>query len=281
MSDDLPSFPTRQLPPLPSTLPQRNIFLSHATYAGLSFSLQQLSIVEDHDKCLTLPPYLSSKRVQRRDLKDHPVVTMSPTAHQFKFFPHTQIAVPPRPFATPTDQAFLEQNPPKYAKRAYSCAFTPGRVPLLVTKRPRHHPREKPTRLRTGKPVKTGIHEDIWNLILRQTDPRTLLNLRATCRSFYQMLDKPSLWKECRQNMLRYTPPPPDGLHERQYVQLLEGSGCMSCGVKKTRKVQWAFLCRLCDKCFRSKTMTVRQSVFVYAKFTDMLRRLLRLKRLT
>jgi len=187
---------------------------------------------------------------------DQHAKTPTPAALHYPFFPHTEILVPPRPFTVPTDQAFLEQYPPR-EKRNHVTAFESGRPRVPNPKRRRIEPREKATKLRKNKPVQAPVNGDIWDHVFRYTDPRTLLGLRTTCKTFHLTLQQEALWKECRENRLPDAPEPPTGLCERRYMDLLEGSGCLGCGVRKSKRVQWAFLARFCEKCFKDKTMTV------------------------
>ncbi len=126
-------------------------------------------------------------------------------------------------------------------------------------KRPRYNPREKPTKLRRNRIVTTNVSTDAWSHIFAFTDPKTLLELRYTCKTFHDILARESLWKECRINMLgEDCPPPPDGMCESRYMDLLVGQGCMGCGSPKVRKPQWAFWRRYCWRCFKAKTFKVR-----------------------
>lgn len=242
------NLPFRQLPPLPSHSPLPRSSVSLNRYALPTLAPTDPTSHFHLGRVLPSQPSFSQQQ---------PAVPMASSA-DLPVFPHTQILVPPRPFTVPTDQAFLEEFPPKAAKRSHAKAFSAGRPRLAETKKPRYDPRARPTKLRIDKPVQANIHPDIWDQVFRFTDSRTLLSLRATCRTFYHILGRSSIWSDCRTNTTADAPPPPPNFEERHYVDLLEGSGCTSCGARKTRRVQWAFLSRFCDKCFKTKTMTVK-----------------------
>lgn len=55
-------------------------------------------------------------------------------------------------------------------------------------------------------------------------------------------------------------PPPPPGLTEQQYADLLVGTGCQNrgCNDKKARKTYWAFQRRWCDSCLKKNVIMVR-----------------------
>ncbi len=140
--------------------------------------------------------------------------------------------------------------------------------PLLGTKRSNvqlaangpKRPRFK-TRPRNPRQGHNGIVPfpmDIWAIILRFTDPKTMLQARLICRDVRELLQYESVWADFRLNYFgNDTPPPPDGLNEFQYIDLLASYGCMCCGKKNVRKVYWAFLRRWCKGCFATKTIKV------------------------
>lgn len=247
-----PTHPWRQLPPLPSCFPLPGKPISLTRYSHIEVPLRHCVSGPSTPDFTLLP--LDQPR------EEHSAFSTLPSIHH-PFFPHTKIPIPPHPFTVPTDKAFLRDHPPRFHgnKRAHDMAFPVGRPRSESTQKEVYNPRKKPTRLRIDKPVKADVHADIWEEIFRVTDPNTLLGLRSTCKIFHEILSKEALWKQCRGNMFRDSPPPPKGLSEPRYMDLLAGSGCMTCSIKRTKRVQWAFKSRLCDKCFTTRTMKVRE----------------------
>lgn len=115
-----------------------------------------------------------------------------------------------------------------------------------------------PTRLRKGNDVKTSVPMDVWAVIFEYSEPKVLFQMRRVSRAFADLLSYESVWKKCRiHHYGSRLPPPPAGLKEHQYLDLLEGQGCMACDNKATRKTYWAYLARWCEKCFTNKTLKV------------------------
>ena len=95
--------------------------------------------------------------------------------------------------------------------------------------------------------------------------PANLFILTQVCRKFREYLFAPNsvatqqIWKESR---LQFIPPedmpPPEGLSEEKYVELLMTErGCQICrkvNVKKCR-IYWEFQVRCCGKCFLKNTI--------------------------
>ncbi|CAG8616929.1 4587_t:CDS:2 [Cetraspora pellucida] len=48
--------------------------------------------------------------------------------------------------------------------------------------------------------------------------------------------------------------PPPDGITQEQYHELLNNRGCQFCNKSRIRKIYWVFRVRCCGLCFKSKT---------------------------
>jgi len=202
-----------------------------------------------------LSPETSQKSTIKNATYEHPV-----TKHDL----HSQNSRRPfgmRPVSLADTQAsFLAGHSPQGTKRSLN-AHLGGRPRKEAEKlkRPRYSPRENPTKLRRNRIVTTFVSADAWSHIFAFTDPKTLLELRYTCKTFHDILARESLWKECRINMLgEDCPPPPEGLRESRYMDLLVGQGCMGCGSPKVRKPQWAFWRRYCWRCFKAKTFKVR-----------------------
>jgi len=116
----------------------------------------------------------------------------------------------------------------------------------------------RPTRLRKGKDVKASVPIDVWNIIFQYSEPKVLFQMRKVSRGFAKLLAYEGVWKECRVHYYGPgLPPPPAGLKEAQYLNLLEGQGCMACENKATRKTYWAYMARWCERCFVAKTLKV------------------------
>lgn len=117
-----------------------------------------------------------------------------------------------------------------------------------------------PTKLSARRAVKTEIHADAWHVIFTHCDPSMLFALKSVNREFRKLLEYEGTWKKCRVNNYgEDVPPPPAGLKEYQYLDLLDGQkDCMSCGQKGIRKTYWPFLRRWCKSCFKKKTMKVQ-----------------------
>ena len=116
------------------------------------------------------------------------------------------------------------------------------------------------TILRKNHPVLARIPLDVWQRVFSFCPLDFLFKTRKTCSGFRAALSYESAWKECRiSNYGTDHPQPPPGFNEMQYADLLSGIGCQGkgCGDKKARKTYWAFQRRWCDKCLKSKTITV------------------------
>ncbi|RIB21938.1 hypothetical protein C2G38_2034002 [Gigaspora rosea] len=48
--------------------------------------------------------------------------------------------------------------------------------------------------------------------------------------------------------------PPPDGITQEQYHELLNNRGCQFCNKSRIRKIYWVFRIRCCGLCFKTKT---------------------------
>ena len=78
------------------------------------------------------------------------------------------------------------------------------------------------------------------------------------CRKFREFLCAPNsfstqqIWKKSR---LQFTKnkPPPKGMDEKKYIELLMTEGCQTCKRVKECKIYWEFGIRRCKKC---KTVT-------------------------
>lgn len=121
----------------------------------------------------------------------------------------------------------------------------------------------KAPRFRPSRPVGNAdsIYADVWIRILSFCDPKFLLEARTIDRHRSRLLAEYSLiWTESRINHYGSDMPDcPQGLSEKQYVELLAGRGCQNsqCSRGETQKVHWHFQLRLCTDCFVEKTMRV------------------------
>ena len=135
-------------------------------------------------------------------------------------------------------------------------------IPLAQRKNRGGRPRTKKVevnknhklKLRKNSPIKAEIPLDIWHQVFMQCPPRFLLKARTVHRSWLEALQYESTWIQARKNHYgTELPPPPPGLTELQYADLLCGVGCQSkgCTDQKARKTYWGFLRRWCDNCLK------------------------------
>jgi hypothetical protein len=105
--------------------------------------------------------------------------------------------------------------------------------------------------------AKYQLDHVIWMRILEFTPVQFLGKARLICKDFRAMVDKfSSIYVNCRkENYGRNMPPPPLGLTERQYSNLLGGKGCLEpdCDDKKASRTHWSWAKRWCVKCWKSK----------------------------
>ncbi|CAI2174119.1 17876_t:CDS:2 [Funneliformis geosporum] len=99
--------------------------------------------------------------------------------------------------------------------------------------------------------------------------PSDLFILSKVCRKFYCYLSAPNsfstqqIWKKSRLKfMTNDLMPPPNGMNEKCYVELLiTERGCQICKINKKCKIYWEFGVRCCSKCFSEKTIMVESYV--------------------
>ncbi|KAI9818117.1 MAG: hypothetical protein M1827_000742 [Pycnora praestabilis] len=121
---------------------------------------------------------------------------------------------------------------------------------------PKRYKSNGPTKLRKGREVETKLSMDVWELILSFCPSTFLFRARQINKSFHRALIYESAWKKNRiQNNGEDMPNPLPGMKEWDYVNLLEGLGCMDCKNPKTRKCYWAFQKRWCKECLAKNTM--------------------------
>jgi hypothetical protein len=93
--------------------------------------------------------------------------------------------------------------------------------------------------------------------ILEFTPVQFLGKARLICKEFRAMVDTfTSIYVNCRkENFGHDMPPPPLGLTERQYSNLLRGKGCLTpgCTDKNALRTHWSWAKRWCAKCWKSK----------------------------
>src|SRR5581483_10642906 len=91
--------------------------------------------------------------------------------------------------------------------------------------------------------------------------PADLFTLSQVCRKFRGYLCAPNsfstqrIWKK---SSLQFTisEPPPKGMDEKIYIELLMTKGCQICKQIKECEIYWEFEIRCCKKCFLKKTVT-------------------------
>jgi hypothetical protein len=92
--------------------------------------------------------------------------------------------------------------------------------------------------------------------ILEFAPPAFLGKARLINSSFKGLVDQfTSIYVNCRkENFGSDMPPPPQGLTERQYTNLLNGGkGCMSCDDTKATRAHWSWAKRWCTICWKKK----------------------------
>jgi hypothetical protein len=92
--------------------------------------------------------------------------------------------------------------------------------------------------------------------------PTDLFTLSQVCRKFHEYLSASNsfstqqIWKNSRLQFTERRKPPPKGMNERKYVELLmEERGCQICKRNKKCKIYWVFEVRCCEGCFIDKTI--------------------------
>jgi hypothetical protein len=117
-----------------------------------------------------------------------------------------------------------------------------------------------PTRLNIMRPVKIAkrVAQDAWRIIFERTTPAFLLEARTICQGWNTLLKEDAIWRRARvEESGPDSPGPPKGMSERKFADLLAGKGCQnrSCPKVNTTKVFWAFRTRMCDDCFKERTV--------------------------
>lgn len=196
------------------------------------------------------PALLKNTPIQVHSQFNDPIRFAAACQHQVSAITGTTLTVQPGQYFTPlkaTNIAFVDAShgEPK-AKR-----------PKLVKSKQR-----KPI-LNIARPVKNAeqIHLDAWRIIFSYSNLKFLLEAKTVCKAFNTVLKDQSIWRMARE--LEFgadMPPPPGGLTEQQYAELLVGKGCQArfCTRTHSSKVYWAFGVRLCQDCLRRATLTVK-----------------------
>jgi hypothetical protein len=94
--------------------------------------------------------------------------------------------------------------------------------------------------------------------------PADLLSLSQVCHKFHGYLHAPKsfstqqIWKTSRlQFMAKEDMPPPEGMSEEKYVELLmRERGCQFCKWSNHSEIYWEFGVRCCFLCFIRKTIS-------------------------
>ena len=109
--------------------------------------------------------------------------------------------------------------------------------------------------------VITNASPELFIKICSYLPPADLFTLSKVCRKFRGYLFAPNslatqqIWKESRlQFMSKEDIPPPEGMSEEKYVELLMmEQGCQICKRVKECRIYWEFEIRCCEKCFSKK----------------------------
>lgn len=101
------------------------------------------------------------------------------------------------------------------------------------------------------------LPDDVWMRILEYSPPRFLMKARLVSKGLKELVDKfDSIFINCRkENFGHNMPPPPEGLNDRQYSDLLDGKGCQNpgCNDKLSARTHWSWSKRWCMPCWKSK----------------------------
>ena len=112
-------------------------------------------------------------------------------------------------------------------------------------------------KLLTITKAKYQLDQAIWMRILEFCPIQFLGKARLICKEFKGMVDQfTSIYINCRKENYGYDmPPPPLGLTERQYSNLLGSKGCLEpgCTDKNASRTHWSWVKRWCASCWKSK----------------------------
>ncbi|CAG8970933.1 hypothetical protein HYALB_00000913 [Hymenoscyphus albidus] len=103
------------------------------------------------------------------------------------------------------------------------------------------------------------IGQDIWMRIFEFTPPSFLKKARLVCKTFQGIVDQfDSIFVNCRKENYGWDmPPPPPGMSEREYSDLLGGKGCQTAGCqnKKASRAYWSWAKRWCSTCWEKNVI--------------------------
>lgn len=170
-------------------------------------------------------------------------------------------------------KAFTTQHDPELSQEPSGFSPHPDGHPA---KRKCIRKEKKPlqTRLNIMRPVKNSheVIQDAWRLILGQTSPDFLLEARTVCKDWNFLLQEETIWMRARiEKYGEDSPDPPTGISERKFADLLVGKGCQNsaCPRRNTIKVFWAFRTRMCEDCFKERTIKEDTAAKVYGPLLD------------
>ncbi|KAI4191482.1 MAG: hypothetical protein L6R41_000016 [Letrouitia leprolyta] len=157
-------------------------------------------------------------------------------------------------------------------------------TPHSTVKRPRGRPRgtskkplqeSKPTTLSSSNPIQQKLPPDIWDQIVRFSDLHLAISISRVSHVHQDLLLKSSLWKVARHHVYGSDhPDPPPCMTERQYAELLVGSGCQDKGCRNHRAKDtcWAVQRRWCVACLKKKTISVDSCDFFMKRYPEIAR---------
>ncbi|KAH0537606.1 hypothetical protein FGG08_005598 [Glutinoglossum americanum] len=138
--------------------------------------------------------------------------------------------------------------------------------------KPRRVRQKAGAKLRRNRQVATEVPLDVWHYILSFCPPRFLGKARLISKDFHRALEYDSAWKANRLNYYGADMPGPlANMKEDEYVNLLEGRGCMGCDNKKTRKCYWIFQKRWCLTCLEKNTIKESAAKIMLASYPELL----------
>ena len=149
-------------------------------------------------------------------------------------------------------------------------------IPWICSQK-RNAPQELPGPVKFSPryPLTTVMNLDAWKCIFEQCHPSFLLKARTISKDFRYVLDYDKVWEAARLNTYgKECPPPPPGLTEWQYADLLTDIGCQAkgCTDKRARKVYWIAQRRWCETCWKQRTLSndaISTFELVYPRLTD------------
>lgn len=132
-----------------------------------------------------------------------------------------------------------------------------------------------PTQLSAKSPVQVPIPFEVWEHILSWTPLPFLRSVKDLSPTFRGILASNTPWRKSRRRTFSAEhPDPPPGMHEREYAELILGSGCQNESCRRTvARTWWAFRRRWCGECLSGKIVHVSlciqaQAVCIVDSFT-------------